>query len=287
MQPPQQPHQGAVNAHAQRHRRQLLVKGPRVPGGGNGKAHRGQQQRQNLQIKLSPVQLPADGVQHPPQAAQSEKACADGIDILRSEVRGKLCPQQQLNKCQQPQAAHRPGPPPRLAGWLGLVRREKEQLHTAHGDGVAGMQIGGRQRPLSVQQHAAAVIQRVDPPCPGLVPGQNGVTAGHRGKVYANIRPFCAANHVFPVINFIPRTIGQGHKAPALPVPAPEQGLAAPHQQPHRQPGGHAPEQPQDHRQRRGNILLQKCRHSLRSTSVRCLSRHVYHTIFVRKSNLV
>ena len=149
------------------------------------------------------------------------------------------------------------------------------------------MQIGGRQRPLSVQQHAAAVIQRVDPPCPGLVPGQNGVTAGHRGKVYANIRPFCAANHVFPVINFIPRTIGQGHKAPALPVPAPEQGLAAPHQQPHRQPGGHAPEQPQDHRQRRGNILLQKCRHSLRSTSVRCLSRHVYHTIFVRKSNLV
>ena len=287
LQPPQQPHQHAVDAHAQGHRRQLLVQSARVPGSGDGKAHRGQQQRQGLQVKLPPVQPPADAVQRPSQAAQAEKARADGIDVLRSEARGKLPPQQQLDKRQQPQTAHGIGPLFRLPGVLGLLRREEEQLHPAQGDGVPGVQIGRLQRPLSVQQHPAAAVDGVDPPCPAVVPLQNGVCPGHGGKIHPDIRPPGPADDVLPVIQLVPRAVGQGHKAPALPVPAPEQGLAAPHQQPHRQPGGHTPEQPQDHRQRRGNILLQKCRHSLRSTSVRCLSRHVYHTIFVRKSNLV
>ena len=188
----------------------------RVVGGGDGEAHGGQQQRQDLQPTGAGA---AQGAKDPRQQHQPTEADAHRQRGSGRQTGKELQEHQHLKQSQQPQRPGGGGGADRPTGLL-LVGEEVD-IHPAHGEGVTGIQGGGALHHRAVEQRATGA-DGVDAPDALAVPAQGGVAAGDGWKINANIRLPGPADHVLPVVQRIACAVGEAEKAPALLFPSGE-----------------------------------------------------------------
>ncbi len=119
------------------------------------------------------------------------------------------------------------------------ARREKVQIHAAHGDFIAhgnGFLILNF---FPVDGDAAFAAQGIDGPQAVLVPLYGGVLPGHSGKIQHNITGARPANDIFPVVQGQLCAVGQAEKTPGfLFRPPAQQGGSAAHKNQQRHHGG-------------------------------------------------